>query len=64
MEPTLERMLEESLEVAYEVCNEWEVGFLESIKGQASCGNLTGRLSDKQEAILRRIYKNACDSLH
>jgi hypothetical protein len=60
--PTLEQMLEEALEVAYDVCTEWEVGFLESIKGQAFCGQITGRLSDKQEARLHEIYRKVCDS--
>ena len=42
-------MIAEIIEVASDVCTEWECGFMESIQSRRS-------LSSKQTAILERIY--------
>ena len=52
-------MIEEINEVAEDVCSEWEYSFMESITEQFE---ERGSLSEKQEEILERIYKKACDS--
>jgi len=55
----LRTMIEEINEVAEDVCSEWEYSFMESITEQFE---ERGSLSEKQEEILERIYKKACDS--
>jgi hypothetical protein len=54
------KMWEEIAEVAYEVCTEWEAGFIESIEDRAKAGTLT----ERQREILIRIYQKACRSEH
>lgn len=53
-----ERMYDEIMEVSDEICSAWEIEFLESIEGRVRRGLLT----DKQKAVLERIYDKACKS--
>lgn len=53
------RKIEEIIEVASEICTEWEYEFMESIEEQHKEGRT---LSPKQIAILDRIYEKACNS--
>ena len=57
--PDILTMLEEINEVAEDVCSEWEYEFMQSVTEQYE---ERGSLSEKQEEILERIYKKACDS--
>ena len=52
------QMYEEIMEVSDKICSEWEIDFLESIKPRVE----GGMLSLKQQDVLTRIYKKACDS--
>jgi hypothetical protein len=56
--PSHERMYQEIVDVSDEICSEWEIDFLDSIEGRI----LRGTLSDKQKAVLERIYEKACKS--
>ena len=56
---TLLTKVEECLEVAPEVCTEWEIDFLESVEVQMEDGR---SMSDKQEELIDRIYKKVCQS--
>jgi hypothetical protein len=51
-------MHEEVMEVSDRICNEWEIDFLEGIARRAQ----QERLTEKQLAILERIYRKACES--
>ena len=59
MEISTKTKIEEVCEVADKICNEWECGFIENIKKQFEKSN---SLSEKQTAILDRIYEKACKS--
>lgn len=48
-------MVEEIAEVADEVLSEWEIGFIEDMTGKAA-------FSEKQKAVIERIYGKVCDS--
>lgn len=54
-----ETMIEESLEVASDALNDWEYGFLVSIKERVDRGQ---ELTDNQQDKLESIYKKVCDS--
>lgn len=54
-----ETMVEESMEVASDVLNEWECEFLESIKNRVDEGR---PLTDNQQCKLEQIYKKVCNS--
>lgn len=56
--PSHAEMWEQIAEVAYDICTEWEIDFLESIEQRAKSNDL----SPKQAAILERIYRKACGS--
>ena len=53
------QQLEEIMEVASDICNEWECNFLESVQEQLQNGR---ELSSKQLDTLERIYQKACNS--
>jgi hypothetical protein len=53
-----ETMYQEICEVSDEICSEWEIDFLDSIEPRV----LRGDLSEKQIAVLERIYEKACKS--
>ena len=57
--PDLRTMIEEINDIADEICSEWEYDFMGSITEQFE---ERGSLSEKQEEILERIYKKACES--
>jgi hypothetical protein len=57
--PDLATMIEEILEVAEDICTEWEYEFMESVEEQFK---ERGTLSDKQIDILEGIYEKACKS--
>ena len=57
--PDLKRKIEEINEVAEEFCTEWEYEFMQSVTTQFE---VRGSLSDRQKAIVDRIYDKACDS--
>lgn len=52
-------MIQEINDVTEEICTEWEYEFMESITEQFET---RGSLTEKQEDVLRRIYKKACES--
>ena len=54
-------MTDEIIEIADEICSEWECEFLESIREQLVNGR---ELSPKQKDILERLYEKACSSDH
>lgn len=47
-------MISEIIEVASDACSEWECEFMESIQGRSRA------LTDKQAAVLERIYAKVC----
>lgn len=53
-----ELMIREIIEVADEVLNQWEMDFIESIDKLPDKDGL----SEKQQAVLEKIYKKVCDS--
>ena len=53
---TPRQMVDEIDEVAWDVCSEWEVNFIESVQ------QWQGDYSPKQEEVIRRIYKKVCAS--
>jgi hypothetical protein len=55
---THETMYQEIVEVSDKVCSVWEIDFLDSIEPRI----LRETLSDKQKAILERIYDKVCKS--
>ena len=55
--PDIKTMIEEILEVSDEICNEWEIDFMENISNQDPYV-----LSDAQVRVVERIYKKACNS--
>ena len=56
-----QRMYDEITEVSDEICNAWEIDFLENIGGMLSRGI---PLSDERLAKLEQIYAKACASEH
>jgi len=52
-------MIEEINEIADKICTEWEYNFMESVTEQFDS---KGELSGKQQEVLHRIYKKACES--
>jgi len=48
-------MVKEIEEVASDVLNEWECGFIENVSGRKT-------FSDKQGAIIEKIYRKVCES--
>jgi len=52
-------MIEEINDIAEKICTEWEYDFMGSITEQFDS---RGTLTDKQQEILERIYKKACES--
>ena len=61
METIEQKKIEETLEVAHEICNEWEIRFLESVLKRVKGGT---ELTPKQLEITNDLYKKACDSPH
>jgi len=57
--PDTRTKIEEINEIAEKICTEWEYEFMESITEQYE---ERGSLTEKQEDILNRIYKKACES--
>jgi len=56
---TSSQMYDEIIEVSDKICTEWEIDFLESIGPHLKH---VGAISDKQRAVLERIYAKACRS--
>ena len=54
--PDQEQMWREVAEIAFEICSEKEVDFIEDIEERAKEESLT----PKQEAWLKRLYGKAC----
>ena len=52
----LRRMVEETAEVIAEIGNEWECDFIEAVS------EWNGDFTEAQEAVIRKLYKRACDS--
>jgi len=57
--PDVRTMIEEINDIAEKICTEWEYDFMGSITEQFDS---RGTLTDKQQEILERIYKKACES--
>ena len=57
--PEIRTMIEEINEIIEKICTEWEYDFMESITEQFDS---RGILTEKQQEILERIYKKACES--
>ena len=53
------KMIDEIVEVADELLNDWERTFLESLSERTT--NVED-LSDKQQKCLEKIYQKVCDS--
>lgn len=57
-EPTPRRKLVEISEVAHKICSDWEQEFVESLLERPE-----GRaFSDKQLAVIDKIYRKVCES--
>lgn len=56
-----DHILEEVEEVSDEICNAWEIGFLENARARLDAGR---ELSGPQRTVLERIYEKACASAH
>ena len=52
-------MIEEINDISEKICTEWEYDFMESITEQFDS---RGTLTEKQQEILEKIYKKACES--
>ena len=48
-------MIKEIEEVASDALNEWEIGFIENVSGRKTC-------TDKQGAMIEKIYRKGCES--
>ncbi len=56
-----QQMHDEIMEVSDEICNAWEIDFMESIGGLLKRGI---QLTDAQRESLERIYDKACRSAY
>ena len=56
-----DHIFQEVDEVSDSICNEWEIDFLESVRGCLSRGIA---LSDGRRKTLERIYDKACKSAY
>lgn len=54
--PNNREMISEIMEVYGDVCTEWEIEFIDSLN------DWDGKFTEKQQAVLERIYKKVCDS--
>jgi hypothetical protein len=54
-------MYDEIMEVSDEICNAWEIDFLESI---GACLSRGIQLTDPRRETLERIYDKACKSAY
>lgn len=57
--PDMRTIIEEINDIAEKICTEWEYDFMMSITEQFE---ERGSLTEKQEEIVRRIYKKAVES--
>ncbi len=48
--------VDEVLEIAHLICNEWEIRFLQDMT------EWTGIFTEKQKAVIEKLYKRACES--
>jgi len=54
------KIIEEIYEVRYEICNEWELGFItDNYKKSQRPGYCT---TETQEKVLKELYDKACQS--
>jgi len=53
------KKIEEIVEIASEICSQWECDFVESVSSQLEEGR---NLSPKQISIIDGIYEKACNS--
>ncbi len=56
---TLNQMIEEIVEVQDDLCTAWEWEFISDMSDKAERKET---FSDKQEEVIRRIYRKACRS--
>jgi hypothetical protein len=56
MEPTYSQKVKEAQEVAAKACTQWECDFLDSMD------EWEGDFTEKQKAIIDRIYNKVCES--
>lgn len=54
------QMIIETTEVADKICTEWECSFLKDMTERVKEGKTN--FTDKQEAVIRKLYKKACQS--
>lgn len=54
--PDYKKKVEEIIEIAQQVCSEWEFNFIESVDEQEF------DYTEKQKKIIDRIYERACES--
>ena len=54
------KIIEEIYEVRYEICNEWELGFIESMHKKSKKPGFEP--SDNEESVLDGLYDKACES--
>lgn len=50
------KMIDEIVEIASELCNEWEIDFIEDM------GNWKGEFTSKQKETIEKLYQRACES--
>lgn len=60
-EKSSQTLYDEVTEISDEICNTWEIEFLENIGGRLSQGC---ELTPPQRSVLERIYRKACASAH
>jgi len=55
-EPSYRQKVKEIAEIAGEICTEWEIAFLDDMQ------TWTGDPTEKQQAVIDRLYEKACAS--
>lgn len=56
MPKTYKEKVEEITEIVEKICSEWEMEFLESME------EWKGEYTEKQKAVIDRLYQRACES--
>jgi len=54
---SITKKIEEIYEVREEVLTEWEIGFIENVRGRPEIS-----LSEKQIEIIKKLYEKVCKS--
>lgn len=54
------QMVREIHEIAYKICNEWEMNFIQDMRKKVVEGG--DQFTPKQKAVIERLYEKACRS--